>query len=193
MSKKIIMETSNVEIDAKTGEVKSQRSCQVAKLSAEDKYFKFYFEGLIYISDMPKECSKLLYYLLDNMTYVDQKTEGLGEYGMHIFLNADIKRGIAKKLGIKNYRCIDNTLQMLIKGEVLCRVSKGVYRPNPYIIARGGWQEICHLREEWGCPLPAGETFQAVYERKENARKQMKEMAAVQAEHQAEQSTTDEA
>ncbi len=183
MSKKIITETHDTEYDALTGEVKAKRSCQVAVLPTEDKYYKFYHEGLVYISDMPNECSRVFFALLDNMSYVDQTVEGLGEYGMHIFLNADIKRAIAKSLGLKNYRCIDNTIQMLLKGEVLLRVGTGIFRPNPYIVARGAWKEIAHLREECGYPLPKGETFKSVCKRKDIVKKQLEEQAAVQAEH----------
>lgn len=191
MSKKIITETSTTEYNAETGEVKQQTKTQVAVLGTEDKYYKFYKEGLDYIIDMPVKCTKVFYALLDIMTYVDQPVIGLGEHGMHIFLNADIKRGIAKDLGYKGYRQIDNILQTLLKGEVLVREGTGIFRPNPNIVARGAWKEICHLREECKCPLPKGETFKSVCDRKDAARIQMKENAAVQAEHQAEQLTID--
>ena len=139
MSKKMINETTDVVFNPETGKYEVERTHQFATLSTEDKFFKFYYEGLVYMSDMPLEYHRVLYALLDNMSYVDQKVEGLGDYGMHIFLNADIKRAIAKSLGLKNYRCIDNAIQMLLKGEVLIRVGKGIFRPNPNIIARGAW------------------------------------------------------
>lgn len=171
MSKKIITETSTEVVNPETGELVPKKKYQVAVLSTEDKYYKFYREGLRYISDMPLECHRVLYALLDNMSYVDQKVEGLGEYGMHIFLNADIKRAIAKPLGIKNYRSIDNTIQMLLKGKVLIRVGKGIFRPNPYIVARGAWKEVLNLRMECGAPFAADNTFKSVYERNQNAKK----------------------
>ena len=191
MSKKMINETTDVVFNPETGKYEVERTHQFATLSTEDKFFKFYYEGLVYMSDMPLEYHRVLYALLDNMSYVDQKVEGLGDYGMHIFLNADIKRAIAKSLGLKNYRCIDNAIQMLLKGEVLIRVGKGIFRPNPNIIARGAWREISHLREECNCPLPKGETFKSVCARKDSVKKQIAEMAAIQAEHQAEQLTID--
>ena len=191
MSKKIITETTTEVVDPVTGELVPKKKHQVAVLSTEDKFYKFYREGLRYISDMPLECHRVLYALLDNMSYVDQKVEGLGEYGMHIFLNADIKRAIAKSLGIKNYRSIDNTIQLLLKGDVLIRVGKGIFRPNPYIVARGAWKEILNLRMECGASFAEDETFKSVCARKDNAKKQQKEMASLQAEHQAEQLTID--
>lgn len=187
MSKKIITEISAMEYNAETGKYEVVRTQQVAVMATEDKFYKFYYEGLVYIADMPLECHRVLYALLDNMTYVDQKVEGLGEYGMHIFLNADIKRGIAKSLGIKNYRSIDNTIQLLLKGNVLIRIGKGIFRPNPYIIARGAWKEIAHLRAECGVPFAKGDTFKSVCEQKDRVKKQLEEMAALQAEHQEEQ------
>lgn len=162
MSKKIITETSDLEFNEVTGRYEVRRTQQVAVLTTENKYYKFYSEGLRYISDMPPECNKVFYALLDNMTYVDQKVEGLGEYGMHIFLNADVKKGIAQSLGYKNVRSLDNIIQKLLKGEVLIRIGTGIYRPNPFIVARGAWKEIAHLREECGCPIPLGATFKSV-------------------------------
>ena len=191
MSKKVITETSTVEYNAETGELKQQTKTQVAVLGSEDKYYKFYKEGLDYIIDMPVKCTKVFYALLDIMTYVDQPVIGLGEHGMHIFLNADIKRGIAKDLGYANYRQIDNVIQQLLKGDVLIREGTGIFRPNPSIVARGAWKEICHLREEVNCPLPKGETFKSVCEKKDAVKKQLAEQAAVQAEHQTEQLTID--
>ena len=70
---------------------------------------------------MPLECHRVFYALLDNMTYVDQSVEGLGDYGMHIFLNVDVKKGIAAALGIGNHRTIDNVVAKLVKGEVLIK------------------------------------------------------------------------
>lgn len=187
MSKKIITEVSDTEFNPETGKYEVRRTQQVAVLHTEDKYFKFYYDGLMYISDMPAECHRVLYALLDNMTYVDQKIEGLGDYGMHIFVNAEIKRGIAKTLGFDSPRSIDNVIQKLVKGEVLLRIAKGIYRPNPYIVARGAWKEIAHLRAECAYPLAKGDTFKKVCERKDTAKKQIKAAAEEQKKHTPEQ------
>ena len=186
MSKKVITEISDIEFNAETGKYEVNRTQQVAVLTTEDKYYKFYHEGLMYISDMPPELHKVFYALLDNMTYVDQTVEGLGDYGMHIFLNADIKRGIAKSLGLKNYRSIDNAITKLVKGDVLIQVGRGIYRPNPYIVARGAWKEIAHLRAECGHPFVKGDTFKTACARKDMARQRIAEALAEQAKHQSE-------
>ena len=183
MSKKIISEVSDTEFNPKTGKYEVNKSHQVVILPTEDKYFKFYYEGLVYISDMSPECHRVFYALLDNMTYVDQKVEGLGDYGMHIFVNTDIKHGIAKALGFENYRSIDNIIQKLVKGDVLLRVAKGIYRPNPYIVARGAWKEIANLRGECAYPLAAGDTFKTVCARKDAAKKSVKAAAEEQKKH----------
>lgn len=188
MSKKIITEVTNNDVNPETGELEPKRRYQVAVLSTEDKYYKFYHEGLIYISDMPLEYHRVLYALLDIMTYVDQKVEGLGEYGMHIFLNVDIKRAIAQSLGKKNYRSIDNVIQELVKGNVLTRVAKGIYRPNPYIVGRGAWKDILNLRIEYGAPFAKDDTFKSVCKQKEKSKEQQKDMAELQAEHAKHQS-----
>lgn len=186
MSKKVITETSDMEFNIETGKYEVKRTQQVAVLATEDKYYKFYYEGLLYISDMPLEYHRVFYALLDNMTYVDQSVEGLGDYGMHIFLNVDVKKGIAAALGIANYRSIDNVIAKLVKGEVLIKVGRGIYRPNPYIVARGSWREIAHLRAECAYPFAKGDTFKTVCARKDMARQRIAEALAEQAKHQSE-------
>lgn len=192
MSKKVITEISDVEYNDATGKYEVKRTQQVAVLATEDKYYKFYHEGLMYIADMPPELHRVFYALLDNMSYVDQTVEGLGDYGMHIFLNADIKRGIAKALGLKNYRSIDNAITKLVKGDVLIQVGRGIYRPNPHIVARGAWKEIAHLRAECGHPFVKGDTFKSACARKDMAKKRIKEALKEQAKHQTEQPMTEE-
>ena len=192
MSKKIITETADMEYNVETGKYEVKRTQQVAVLSTEDKYYKFYHQGLIYISDMPPECHRVFYALLDNMTYVDQKVEGLGDFGMHIFLNKPIKEGIAESLGMRNSRSIDNVITKLVKGEVLFQVGRGIYRPNPYLVGRGAWKEIAHLRAECGHPFAAGDTFKSVCARKDMAKQRIAEAMAEQAKHQPEPPTTED-
>ena len=177
MSRKIITEITESALNEKTGEYEIKKSQQVAIIATEEKYYKFYHKGLVYISDMPAECHKVFYALLDNMTYVDDNVEGLDEYGMLIFLNVDVKRGIAKTLGYENHRSLDNVIQKLEKGNVLYRIGKGIYRPNPYIVARGAWKEIAHLRAKYGPPIADGDTFKTVCAKKDAVKKQLQESA----------------
>ena len=186
MSKRMINEIIDTSFNPETKKYEVESSHQVATLSTEEKYYKFYHEGLMYISDMPPELHRVLCALLDNMSYVDQKVEGLGDYGMHIFLNKTIKEGIAESLGMDNSRSIDNAITKLVKGEVLIKVAKGIYRPNPWIVARGAWKQITHLREECGHSLAKGETFKSVYNRNKVASQRIAEAKAEQAKHQPE-------
>ena len=184
MAKKVLTESMWTEYDAETGEVKSQSSHKVAVLPTEEKYFKFYYEGLMYISDMPTKCHKVLYAILENLSYVDHKVEGLDEYGMYIFLPVDVKKGIAASLGFSNYREIDNEIAKLVKGDVIKKIGNGIYRPNPYILARGAWKEICHLRGMGFYRPQKGDTFKTVCKRKDTAKKERAEHLAEQAKHQ---------
>lgn len=186
MSKRMINEYTVTEFNPETGKYEVTSHHQVATLSTEDKYYKFYHEGLMYISDMPPELHRVFYALLNIMTYVDQKVEGLGDYGMHIFLNKAVKEGIAASLGMGSYRSVGNAVTKLVKGEVLIMVGKGIYRPNPYIVGRGAWREIALLRAECGYPFAKGETFKSVCARKDMVKQQLAEAQAEQAKHQPE-------
>lgn len=192
MSKKIITEHSITEYNEETGKYEVKSTQQVFVLPNEEKYYKFYRDGLMYISDMPPELHKVFYALLDNMTYVDQKVEGLDDYGMHIFLNKTVKEGIAASLGLENYRSINNAISKLVKGDVLIQVGRGIYRPNPYIAARGAWIEIAKLRMACGCPFADGDTFKSACARKDRVKRQTAEALAEQAKHQSEPPAVEE-
>ena len=177
MSKKIINEIVDSQFNEETGMYEVVRKQEIFSIPTEDKYYKFYHEGLMYISDMPAELHKVFYALLDNMTYVNQKVEGLGEYGMHIFLNAAVKRAIAKSLGYSNSRSVDNAVQKLVKGNVLLHIATGIYRPNPYIVAKGAWKEVALLRSECSYPIVKGDTFKQACARKDAVRKSQTEQS----------------
>lgn len=177
MAKKIISETSEYIIDETTGECKLKRSCQTALLGTEEHFVKFYKAGLEYLVDMPASCMKVFFLLVCNLSYVDHKIDGIDEYGMLIYLNPEIKKGMAQRLGFQNVRSLDNVIQELIKANVLERVAQGIYRPNPYIVSRGAWKEVAVLREGF-FPLADGDTFKTVCAKKDAVKAQAKENEA---------------
>ena len=80
MSKKVITETSDMEFNIETGKYEVKRTQQVAVLATEDKYYKFYYEGLsLYSIRCHFKYSKkfsyfgILYFSCSIMQYSDTK------------------------------------------------------------------------------------------------------------------------
>jgi len=119
----------------------------------EPPYVKFYLQDIMYLKDIPKAYSGLVYALLRYTHYAGQNK------GMCVVLVSDIKRDICEELGWKTIASLDNALQKLIAGNIIERVGRGIYRFNPYLFGRGNWQEIAKLRVEISYDRIKGRTF----------------------------------
>ena len=128
--------TRDTVIDKATGEILSEVATeqQVVQRGGEPKFVKFYIDDLILINNLPTKSSAVLWELVKNTTYENK-----------IILNGSIKKDICAKLNIK-MPTLNNTLSSFVKKEILYRLDTGVYMPNPYLFARGKWEDIHELR-----------------------------------------------
>lgn len=140
------------------GELVSKRANKTLSWGTEPSYIKLYLQDVLYLSDMPKKHSKILYTLLKRASYAGEKD------GMQVCLSSGLKRMILKELGLKNIGSIDNALSDLVKGKVLYRLETGVYQFNPYLFGKGDWQDIDRLRMEIDYDDIKGRTFRTVCE-----------------------------
>ena len=138
------------------GEMVSKRANQTFAWGSEPSYIKLYLQDVLYLSDMPKKHTKILYELLKRATYAGD------ENGMQVCLSAGLKRMMMKTLGYKSIQPIDNALCDLTKGKVLYRIETGVYQFNPWLFGKGDWQDIDRLRLEINYDDIKGKTFRAV-------------------------------
>lgn len=128
-----------VEYDGTTGEVVSHRRNTVTAWESEPPYVKLYLDTVLYLKDLPKGYSGILYQLLRRMHYAGDAD------GHCIVINAAVKRRIGDELGVSTSR-IDNVLSDLVKGDLLKRLDRGLYQVNPYLFGYGEWQDIAKLR-----------------------------------------------
>ncbi|ODN41353.1 hypothetical protein [Piscirickettsia litoralis] len=104
--------------------------------SGEPSYVKLYFDDLAFLFGMPKGLSDVLFELIK---LIDFETN-------EIHLTTPRKEQIVKTLGIKRVQTLNNYIATLKKKQILLSAGRGVYKPNPYIIARGKWSDIKKLR-----------------------------------------------
>ena len=150
--------TSEV-IDNETGAITRREEDTTLSFPSEPPYVKFYLHDILYLSDLPKTHDKILLSLLKRATWAN------ADYGMIFTLSAGLKRMMAKELGFKNSRTINNALSDFVKADIFKRLETGVYQLNPYLFGRGNWQDIEKLRMEIDYTLK-GRTFKSMIEYK---------------------------
>lgn len=159
-------------------------------VDTEDSYVKFYYEGLDYIRDMPRDCFTLFCKLMQYCTYAAPDDVHGQNDSMVIHLTTARKKKIAQEMGYTKVSSVSNLLTELCYGEVLVRMETACYRPNPYICGRGAWADIISVREQGEFnPIVPGSTFMSVYHARVEAirrfKAQQKRNEEARAEHEA--------
>lgn len=139
------------------GKVIQKRSTRVISWGEEPAYIKLYVKDLMYMADMPKQYANLTMSLLKRVSYAGEQD------GMCVTLVPRIKKSICQELGWEKVSTLDNALQKLLKGKIIYRVDRGVYRLNPYLFGKGDWADISKIRMEIGYSIE-GRTFSTTCE-----------------------------
>lgn len=155
----------NRTVDSSTGEVLTEVSTVTYAIEDEPPYIKLYIADVLYLCDMPRRYEALTLALLKRVSYAG------GEQGLCVSVNKFVKESICKEIGWENIVSVDNALQVLMKGEVIFRIARGVYRFNPYLFGRGNWAEVKKLRMEINYDSIKGRTFMTNVDYKEDERK----------------------
>ena len=131
---KITRQRTTEVVDSQTGEVVSSTDIKESYLEREPDYVKIYIKDLIKLNNLPKTTGAILFALLGQMNYSGQ-----------VVLVADIKREIAKDLSIK-IDTVNKAIQELSQQEILIKKGRAIYLFNPYLFARGKWDQVKKIR-----------------------------------------------
>ena len=122
-------------IDGQTGIVTENKiEQQFITQNKEPAFIKLYIDDLILINNLPTSSSNILWELVKGITYDNE-----------IMLNSSVKKRICSRLDIK-MQTLDNALTKFVKKQILFRVEKVIFLPNPYLFAKGSWAEVKELR-----------------------------------------------
>lgn len=133
---KLVQSVSTQTFDNVTGEhTHGEKTSIFLGQDKEPPFVKMYLEDIEILHRLPKKSGDFLFELLMNMNYESEIT-----------INRIMKRRICEKLGLENERTINNFLSTMVKKDVLYRVDRGVYIVNPYLLAKGDWNNIKGLR-----------------------------------------------
>lgn len=124
---------------------KTTHSEIVTVQEGEPQFVKVYLDCVMAFKGLSKSLNPILLELLGCMTYANRAAQ---EGGQLIYLNAQLKRDIAAKLGITTSR-ISQAITDFVKSGVLTRIATSTYQANPYLFGRGPWKEVSRLRAEF--------------------------------------------
>lgn len=151
------------------GNLISKRANKTLSWGEEPQYIKLYLQDIMYLSDMPKKYVAVTEALLKRVSYAGD------EDGMCITLVPRTKKNICNELGWQTVASLDNAIQKLMKGKIIERVDRSVYRLNPWLFGKGDWQDISRLRLEINYDEIKGKTFKTVCEYKSDGDKEQLE------------------
>lgn len=133
--RRVVHEENNVVTDATTGQILSETTTQrFTSSGGEPPFIKLYLDDLILLNDLPSSTSSILWEIVSGLRYDNQ-----------IILNSSLKKRICSKLDIK-MQTLNNALTKFVKKQILYRLEPGIFLPNPYLFAKGGWPENKQLR-----------------------------------------------
>ena len=158
----IVNEAWRETVDGQTGELLKLEHSEGTRTiyKQEPPYIKLYIQDVLYLKDMPKGLTNVVYALLENAMFADK--------GLRIYLPTGLKKELISKIGTTK-AAFDNALTKLCKGEIIRRVDIGVYELNPFFFGKGEWKDIDRIRATWNYDAIKGRTFQAVITRKDGA------------------------
>ena len=141
-NKKRVYKTTDVKstlVDWKTGEVKEQSEQHTEMLYAETEpaYIKIYIDTILKFKGISSSLNPILISLCKHMNFADG--------GQIVYVNKYVKERICEDCNVSIKR-VEQAVRQFTEGGILMRVSRGVYRVNPYIISRGSWEDIKVLR-----------------------------------------------
>ena len=143
-------------VDGQTGEIagieKKEKITLKTVHKPEPPYIKIYIADMLYLSDIPKGLSPLVYSLLKRTNFADS--------GLRVDLTGYVKKEILAECKWAKMQSLNNALVALTKGKIIKRLGTGSYQFNPFWFGRGNWKDIDNIRVNWYYDDVHGRTFQ---------------------------------
>ena len=126
-------------VNVETGEVISTADTSITEgyVDREPDYIKLYIDTVLTFKGITKALNPVLIALCKHMNFADKE--------QIVYVNSYTKSLMMQDTGLKLKR-VEQAIKQFADAGIIMRVSRGVYRVNPNIIARGKWNDIKLLR-----------------------------------------------
>lgn len=135
MAKERILFAATEEIlDGESGEIVRRKRITSTLVEKEPPHVKIYLEDIAKINDLPPAAAKVLNILVQNMGYNNM-----------VPMLKPFKEVICRSLDIK-MNTLEKVIAVLKEKHILHTFSRGLYILDPYLFAKGRWENIQNLR-----------------------------------------------
>lgn len=160
--RKAVFEKIISTVDINTGEVINEKKEVILPSEREPDFIKLYIDCVCAFNGLNKALSPILIAFCSYMTWANDSHEG-----QIIFMNSYTKEQVSNKLGISVKR-VNQALTDIVKADIFRKIEgkRGVYKVNPYIIAKGKWTDVKALRANFDF---VNKTIEPIIEEKEDS------------------------
>lgn len=131
---KVIFAATEEILDCETGEILRRKKFTSALIEKEPPHVKIYLEDIAKINDLPPAAAKVLNILVQNMGYNNM-----------VPMLKPFKEVICRSLDIK-MNTLEKVIALLKEKHILHVFARGLYILDPYLFAKGRWEDIKNLR-----------------------------------------------
>lgn len=145
MRKKTInlFEKTSEIIDVQTGEIVSLVKQTVKKTSQEPEYIKLYYQAMMGVTNISEISLDFLLALSSQISFINNKKP------MYFYSNRVSQQEISQYCNIKNDMTKRYLRRCVEKGVLFKTGTKGIYEVNPWLIAKGKWENIKDLQAKF--------------------------------------------
>jgi hypothetical protein len=134
MKEKVLFSSTREIVNTSTGEIISTEKLTHAVVEKEPPHVKIYLEDIARINNLPPAAAKVLNLLIQNMGYNNM-----------VPMLKPFKEVICNALEIK-MNTLDKVISELKEKQILHPFARGLYILDPYLFAKGRWENIKNLR-----------------------------------------------
>lgn len=134
VKEKVLFSTTREILDTHTGELIRSERVTSKLIVKEPPHVKIYLEDIARINGLPPAASKVLNLLVQNMGYNNM-----------VPMLKPFKQIICNSLDIK-MNTLEKVVKQLESASILHRFARGLYILDPYLFAKGKWENINNLR-----------------------------------------------
>lgn len=131
------------QLDLETGELNKTKKTIFKSFKIENDeppFIKLYLDTLLLNKEISINRNPILNELLKMMPYASSEIS-------YFALNKDIKMRIADKVGL-SLQTVNNAITEFVKHQILIRVGRGTYQPNPFYFGKGEWKDVKKVRTQ---------------------------------------------
>lgn len=135
-----LFEKTSELINVQTGEIVSLAKQTVKKTSQEPEYIKLYYQAMMGVTNISEIPLDFLLALSSQISFTNNKKP------MYFYSNRVSQQEISQYCNIKNDMTKRYLKRCVEKGVLFKTGTKGIYEVNPWLIAKGKWENIKELQ-----------------------------------------------